>query len=134
MLPKDFPHLKPLEIELLKRLDAKINLPDNLIIDFRFPLLESEIPSNLKGSERDMYIANFQKRADFVIENEKEVIIGEIKDFANPDALGKLLMYKHLWETHFGFTKPIRLWLITQEEDKILTPLYNKHGIKVIVV
>jgi len=78
------------------------------------------------------------KRADLLIENKNRIEIYEVKTKLNADALGKLIIYKYLYNQNFQVPnddkRPIILRVLCEETDPEIEPIFKLFGIDVIVV
>jgi hypothetical protein len=132
--PTSFPHFKPTERAILERYIANGAPQGEWTIDYRLPILEKDVPAELQGAERDMWIALHQKRIDALVEQPSRVFIIEVKERVTSTAVGQLLVYSHLYREQTFDARPIELVLVAGEDDAITHAAIEAQGINVIVV
>lgn len=96
--------------------------------------LGSPVPEAATAAERRMWVKNTQKRADVLIEREKELWLIELRDEAQASAVGRLFLYRDLWHEDPQVPKPLQLVLVTNREDRDVRKLSEKNGISYLVV
>lgn len=83
--------------------------------------------------ERKMWLAVTQKRIDVLLEFQDRIWIVELRRIASSGALGRLLMYKLLYEEDPVIPKPVTLALVTDFKDDDVLETTKVLGIKYIV-
>jgi hypothetical protein len=74
-----------------------------------------------------------QKRADVVADAGDHWELIELRHAANANALGRLLLYQHLWIQDPPDTRPLKLILVTDHPDPDIAPLLPQHNITYVV-
>jgi hypothetical protein len=85
------------------------------------------------------YLKNFwysvnAKRADVVAEYADHVDLIELRTRAQPNAIGRLITYRELWNDDPAILKPLRLELVTDSEDPDVRRVADLVGIKYTVL
>lgn len=86
------------------------------------------------GDEHDddaktMWYQLTAKRADVVVELPAGWLMVELRDHAQSSAIGRLLMYKKLWQAEPPDSQPLSLMLVTNTRDPDVQALAADHGI-----
>lgn len=84
-------------------------------------------------NERDMWLKVTQKRIDVFLEFQDKVWIVELRRVASSGAIGRLLMYKQLYEEDPIANKPVTLALVTDARDEDVQAIAFTLGIKYII-
>jgi len=94
------------------------NHDDALALYFDVGLgLPDELPDSDDANQLLGWIRNTQKRADAIIERQRDVLIIEMRFNAQMNALGRLRGYQILLEDDNPFGKPIIPVLVTNKRD-----------------
>lgn len=72
---------------------------------------------------------NTQRRLDAILVREDELWIVELRFLASPSAVGRLLIYRALWEKEPPLPGPTKLYLVTNHRDADLTLLTQRYNI-----
>lgn len=91
------------------------------------------IPEGTTADLAFMWTRNTQKRADVIIEVAEQIWLVEIRFAAQPNAIGRLLLYLDLLEDDNPWTKPLRAILVTDQEDPEVRRSAEIRGIQYIV-
>ncbi|MBW2672732.1 MAG: hypothetical protein JRD89_04840 [Deltaproteobacteria bacterium] len=129
-----FPHMKPVEVEIMQRFIELAPLGTEYEYDVRlFPEIKPLAP----GADEEAYKAWLllkAKRIDAVAHTPDAIWILEVKDRLRPSAVGQLLVYRDLYDRQFHPLKPLRLGVVCGDDDPLVRPTCAEHGIKVWVV
>lgn len=96
--------------------------------------LPAELPQTEDAALMLMWIRNNQRRADVILEREDEVWLVELRMRANPNALGRVLVYMDLLAEDNPFTKPVVPFLVTDREDPDTRRAAEARGVRFVVV
>lgn len=89
-------------------------------------------PAHLDGVQRNTVFSS-KKRIDILAWQGEQPYIGEVKERINPQSLGQLLTYRHLWlEDHPDAREP-RLFAIGRYNDEDAQRVLNAHGVDVFI-
>jgi hypothetical protein len=89
---------------------------------------------NVTDDERRYWLKETQKRIDVLgMTAEKQVII-ELRNNAQPNAVGRLLVYRTLYLRDPLSRLPLELWLVTNTPDPELREIAEPLGIRYLVV
>ena len=77
-----------------------------------------------------MWKFNTQRRADALLVRGNELWLTEIRFAANPNAIGRLLAYRYLWEKDPVLPGKLQLVLVTNIHDEVTGELAEKSGIQ----
>lgn len=83
---------------------------------------------------RGMWQTSTQKRIDVLAEAPAFVAIVELRQHAQPNALGRLLVYKDLYLQDPLDERPVELWLVTDTPDPELARISRGFGVHYVVV
>jgi hypothetical protein len=83
---------------------------------------------------RRMWYQLTAKRADVVLEMPQGWLLLELRDSAQSNAIGRLLLYQKLWKADPPDPRPLSLMLITNARDPDVEGLAEDHGIGYLVV
>lgn len=89
-------------------------------------------PSHLPGVQRNTVFSS-QKRIDIVAWQGDQPFIGEVKERLNPQALGQLLTYSHLWLEDNPDARVPRLFAIARYNDEDAQRVLNAQGVDVFI-
>ncbi|MGR3319644.1 MAG: hypothetical protein ACUZ8O_14345 [Candidatus Anammoxibacter sp.] len=89
---------------------------------------------NFTEDDRKMWLSLTQKRIDVLLEFSDKVWIVELRRVASSGALGRLMMYKQLYEEDPVLSKPVTLALVTDFKDEDVENIAFTLGVKYIVV
>ena len=89
---------------------------------------------NVSAADAAMWLQNTQKRIDVLGELADRVVIIELRQRAQPNALGRLLVYKTLYEENPLDARPVELWLVTDTPDPELERIARSYGVKYVLV
>lgn len=81
-----------------------------------------------------MWLANTQKRIDVLAEAPAFVAIIELRVRAQPNALGRLLVYQSLYGQDPLDARPVQLWLVTDTPDPELAEIARGYGVTYVLV
>lgn len=95
--------------------------------------LPDEIPATDDANQLLGWVRNNQKRADVLIEREDAVWLVELRFRAQSSALGRLKTYDALLLQDNPFTKPVRLFLVTDRRDSEVGLVAAMLGINYVV-
>jgi len=126
--------MKPDEVEILKRYLSSVAPPGTWTIDYRWPMTDREVPQDLVGGARDMFVATHQKRSEAVCVSGSTVWIVEVKPRVNSSALGQLLNYRDLARRVFASNYNIRMVCVAGADDSLVSPSLRAQGIEVVIV
>lgn len=91
------------------------------------------IPEGTSAELAYMWQRNTQKRADVIIETILEIWLVELRYKAQPNAIGRLLLYLDLLEAENPWGKPIKPILVTDQEDPEVRSSAEKRGIQYLI-
>lgn len=74
-------------------------------------------PESASPEYKRMWKINTQKRADVILETKDAWTIIELRNIATSSAIGRLLLYKTLWNADPPDARPLQLRLITNGFD-----------------
>lgn len=92
------------------------------------------IPPNTTAELAFMWTRNTQKRADVIIETDQMIWLVELRFAAQPNAIGRLLVYFDDLQDDNPFDKPLRLFLVTDREDPEVRRTATRRGINYVVI
>lgn len=94
----------------------------------------AEVPEEVDPRLAPMWLKNTQKRADVIMETRDEVWIIELRHMANPNCVGRILMYERLWRDDPAIDKPHKLFIVTNSYDPDVEELCKDYAIEYHVV
>ncbi len=93
------------------------------------------VPEDADPNIRKMWIRNTQRRADVIIEYNTHVLIVEVRHFASPNVVGRLLTYRRLWIEDDPIPgKRVDLMVVTNFHDNDTDILCGDLGIRYLVI
>ncbi len=93
------------------------------------------IPKGTPPAYAKMWRRNTQKRADVIIEYSNSLWIVEIRSIANPNVIGRLLVYEKLWKDANPLPHlPVQLVVVSDTLEKETALTAKSLGIKYIRV
>jgi len=94
----------------------------------------TDVPEDTTPEMARMWLYNTQKRIDVLIETEKEWKIVELRARASSAALGRIMMYKKLWNDDPPDKRPIKLIIVSDTRDPDVLSTAELMGIEFITV
>lgn len=92
------------------------------------------VGDDFTAEQKQYWLKETQKRIDVLgITADRQIII-ELRNNAQPNALGRLLVYKNLYSQQPLYPLPIDLWLVTNTPDPELKAIAEPMGVRYIVV
>jgi len=89
---------------------------------------------NITPELKKCHLKNTQLRADAIIEYPDHIKIVELRKNAGPDAIGRILAYKMLWEDDPKIDKRIELLIVTNHARQDTIKVAVANGISVGIV
>jgi len=125
-----FPHFKPIETEVAKKLIKERAITGIWKWDVHLETPQSrrmrESGDSLQMSEAPLY----DMRIDGVCEAATEIWIVEIDNRLRPSAIGKLRTYMRLYKEQYAPMKPIRLLVAASEDNEVMHNVLYAEGIR----
>ena len=91
-------------------------------------------PQEEKDPLKRMWRQNMARRADAVVETEKEIWIIEVADDPGLRSIGQLLTYRVLWIRDPVVAKPEKLILVGETIEKNLLDAASSYGISIYLI
>jgi hypothetical protein len=95
---------------------------------------DDPMPKELSKKDIEFWYIYVAKRADAIAEYDDHIKIIELRDDANANAIGRLMMYKMLWDKDPKINKPVKLLIVTNRDDVDTQSLAHLQGIEIEVV
>ncbi len=123
------PHMAPIDAEIWRRWRPSLAAGiEALYFDVGLGL-PRELPQVQRSEELLMWIRLNQKRADVLIEWQREVWIVELRHAASLNAVGRILGYRMLWNQDPVIAKPLVLAIVTDRFDSDVQELAGIQGV-----
>lgn len=123
------PRISPIDFDVYSRW-IKTTAPKPANVYYDVGLGEgAAVPPGIAPALKKMWLKNTQCRVDVLIETDTHIHITELRDDANPNAVGRLLVHKMLWEDDPAIKKPIKMHLVTNNYYNELARLCKLHDI-----
>lgn len=95
---------------------------------------DGPMPKELSKKDIEFWYTYVAKRADAIVEYDDHITIIELRDEANANAVGRLMMYKMLWDRDPKINKPIKLLIVTNRYDADTQTLAEAQGMEIAIV